>query len=241
MCRVLIVDEQPMIRELVAEVLAQRGHEALCAATEDEALVLMERGEVEVIVMHPSHGGEDALALLRRLEDDPRLAAAPIPVLLVSDMEGADPEPLDACEIKRIDGSCFRVADLLMRLDECLGVRAGELEERRSAFRVRTTSHDISAHIDGQGPWQVVDVSAEGLGVVAEMEAEVGAGVRVVLREGETLWEGRMRVRNRIDRRCGLVRYGLQVAERTSQLGRALERVSMRLQREYLQIRSARA
>ncbi len=65
--RVLVVDDQPDARELLALVLGQAGAEVLTAATAAGALELLERDEVAVLVSDVGMPGEDGYSLVGRV------------------------------------------------------------------------------------------------------------------------------------------------------------------------------
>jgi signal transduction histidine kinase/ActR/RegA family two-component response regulator len=65
--RVLVVDDQPDARELLALVLGQAGAEVLTASTVEGALELLERDEVGVLVSDVGMPGEDGYSLVGRV------------------------------------------------------------------------------------------------------------------------------------------------------------------------------
>ena len=81
--RVLVVDDEPVNREVLAQQLASTGHEIMEAANGDEALALIERfGKPDVLlldVMMPKKSGYEVLAELRKTYDEKDL-----PVLLLT-------------------------------------------------------------------------------------------------------------------------------------------------------------
>jgi two-component system cell cycle sensor histidine kinase/response regulator CckA len=108
---VLLADDEPFVRAVVAGCLQRIGLRPLCAASGEEAVELCRRhrGEVAVALLDlnmPGLGGAAALAALRRLSPG-------LPVLLVT---GAA-ELLGAEEAARLGASGvlakpFRLADL---------------------------------------------------------------------------------------------------------------------------------
>ncbi|MFV8754099.1 response regulator [Nannocystaceae bacterium ST9] len=66
---VLIVDDEPLVRELAAEVLERAGHRTLVAADGDEGLALFEahRDAIVLVVLDRTMPGLDGLELLERL------------------------------------------------------------------------------------------------------------------------------------------------------------------------------
>jgi CheY-like chemotaxis protein/anti-sigma regulatory factor (Ser/Thr protein kinase) len=67
--RVLVVDDQPDARELLALVLGRAGAEVSAAASAAEALELLGRGEVDVLVSDIGMPGTDGYALIGRVRD----------------------------------------------------------------------------------------------------------------------------------------------------------------------------
>lgn len=64
---VLIVDDQPGIRRLLAEILAEDGHRVLVAANGYEALQLARGTPLAMVLMDMKMPGLDGLATLREL------------------------------------------------------------------------------------------------------------------------------------------------------------------------------
>jgi CheY-like chemotaxis protein len=66
---VLVVDDEPLVRELAAEVLERAGHRTLVAADGDEGLALFEaHGDaIALVVLDRTMPGLDGLELLQRL------------------------------------------------------------------------------------------------------------------------------------------------------------------------------
>lgn len=243
MCRILVVDEEPVVRELVSEVLSQRGHEPVCASSEEEALAQLDRQEVDLVLMDLPLSRADAQDLLAHIRSERHLRHVPVLVLDGGEDDGTVRKVATnlACAVTRVDRTRFRLEDLLTRVEQAIGLARSGQDDRRKSYRVRTSGHDLSVHLDGIGPWQVVDVSGEGLGVVAHARFEVGEIATVLLREGDRLLEGRMRICYRLCRGEDAFRYGLRIVGRSGSLGRGLCELSMRLQREYLRVRSARS
>ncbi|MBI4617907.1 MAG: response regulator [Planctomycetes bacterium] len=80
MARILVVDDDPAVRELVAEYIAARGHQVLRAANGAEACEVLEREPVELVVTDLQMPVLDGLALLAHV----RSSRNPIPVIVVS-------------------------------------------------------------------------------------------------------------------------------------------------------------
>jgi len=70
--RVLIVDDSPVTRELVRDVLEPQGHEILEAADGLSALREIEAGRPQVVLLDIEMPWLDGYEVIRRLRQDPR-------------------------------------------------------------------------------------------------------------------------------------------------------------------------
>jgi CheY-like chemotaxis protein len=66
--RILLVDDEAMIREVLARQLAEAGFEVLSAASGAEALVLAETTHVDAVITDLSMAGVDGLGVIRGLQ-----------------------------------------------------------------------------------------------------------------------------------------------------------------------------
>jgi CheY-like chemotaxis protein len=80
--RVLVLDDQKYLREIIAAVLADAGYPALAVATADEARRCMNELHPEMLVLDVSLEGMTGLQFLDQLRTDPRWET--LPVLVVS-------------------------------------------------------------------------------------------------------------------------------------------------------------
>src|SRR4029453_2953595 len=80
--RILMVDDDPGIRDVVSDFLGRHGYKVEPAADATEMERVLERGPVDLIVLDVMLPGEDGLAVCRRLagaEDSP-------PIIMLSAM-----------------------------------------------------------------------------------------------------------------------------------------------------------
>lgn len=96
MCRVLVVEDDPQIRQFVAAALHEGGHEVLTAA-DGEALDLARRAAPDLILLDlllPGLSGEE---IARRLRADPATATVPLVAMSAQDRlrAGGDALPVD--------------------------------------------------------------------------------------------------------------------------------------------------
>ena len=90
--RVLVLDDQEYLREIIAAILADAGYPALAVATTDETLRLLEELRPDLLVLDVSLPTIGGLEFLDQLRANP--AWATLPVLVVS----GDPIKLAAAE-----------------------------------------------------------------------------------------------------------------------------------------------
>src|ERR1700687_2449416 len=99
MKRVLVVDDEPTIRELIADILREWGYHVDTAANGAEALPLLRRQLPHAIVLDLMMPQLDATGFVELKRLDPRLDA--IPILLVtaafSAGEAAERYPATGC------------------------------------------------------------------------------------------------------------------------------------------------
>ncbi len=71
--KILIIDDQPVIRDMMRDVMAKEPYEVICAASAEEALVIMERETADVVIsdeMMPGMTGSEFLSIVRRKYPD---------------------------------------------------------------------------------------------------------------------------------------------------------------------------
>jgi DNA-binding response OmpR family regulator len=90
--RVLVVDDQQYLRDIIAAILEDAGYSALAVGTSDEAMRRLEEIRPELLVLDMSLPGMSGLQLLDRLRESE--AWHSLPVVMVS----GDPGKLVAVE-----------------------------------------------------------------------------------------------------------------------------------------------
>jgi CheY-like chemotaxis protein len=88
--RVLVLDDQQYLRDIIVAIVQDAGYPALAVATADEALARMEQLRPELLVLDMSLPGISGLQLLDQLRADE--AWRTLPVIMVS----GDPAKLSA-------------------------------------------------------------------------------------------------------------------------------------------------
>ncbi|WP_052664497.1 response regulator [Nitriliruptor alkaliphilus] len=84
--RVLVVDDDPLILEVLRTILDLEDLDVACASDGDTALQLLADGPVpDVIVCDVMMPGIDGLEVCRRVKQDPRTASVPVILLTARD------------------------------------------------------------------------------------------------------------------------------------------------------------
>lgn len=86
--RILIVDDQPLGRELVRTVLESSGYQVIEAADGEEALEKAFSALPDLILLDIHMPARDGLSVVAELRRDPRFAATPIIALTATAMKG---------------------------------------------------------------------------------------------------------------------------------------------------------
>jgi CheY-like chemotaxis protein len=107
---ILVVDDDDDLRSVIAELLELEGYRVLTAGNGADALSLLARHDVGLVLLDLGLPGVDGREVLRRRRIDPRLAA--IPVLLLSGC--LDDAPTEA---RHRLGKPFDLADLLVAVN----------------------------------------------------------------------------------------------------------------------------
>jgi len=94
--RVLVVEDNAMNRKLARNALRSSGFEVLEATTADEALELLTRERVDLVLMDLQLPGMDGLEATRRLKARPETAALPVVALTAHVREVDEQRALDA-------------------------------------------------------------------------------------------------------------------------------------------------
>ncbi len=86
MARIVLIDDEPELRAVLAEIIADGGHETALAANGAEGLALLRREPPDLVVCDVNMPGLDGFGVLRAIRADPRLASLPF-VFLTSEVE----------------------------------------------------------------------------------------------------------------------------------------------------------
>lgn len=91
---VLVVDDEPMARELLASILHEAGHSTAMAASGEEALALMEQSKPAVVILDLMLPGMSGFDVLSRIRDRADWSEVPVVVLTGIELNRGDAERL---------------------------------------------------------------------------------------------------------------------------------------------------
>ena len=116
--RVLVVDDSPGVRQIVAGALTAGGFETVVAGSAEEALDIVTQGDVDAIVVDYSMPGSDGIALVQSV----RARSTTLPIVMMSAVaERADQERARAAGVNAyFDKSDFREGALVSTLHSLL-------------------------------------------------------------------------------------------------------------------------
>src|ERR1700741_2095711 len=115
-CRVLVVDDDEKVRDLLNDLLATDGYEVLCASDGGSALNALATFEPEVVISDVIMPVLDGIELCRHIKGDPKTAS--IPVLLISGLRNAPEDSLEGLTVGADDylNVPFRNEELLVKV-----------------------------------------------------------------------------------------------------------------------------
>jgi two-component system phosphate regulon response regulator PhoB len=125
MARILVVEDEPAIAELIAMNLRHDGHEVGLAGSTDEAAAAVRQALPDLVVLDWMLPGEPGVALARRWRADARTRDLPIVMLTARADERDLVQGLDAGADDYI-GKPFSTAELLARIRALLRRKAPE-------------------------------------------------------------------------------------------------------------------
>ncbi len=133
--KILIVDDEEQIRELLAGYFAGKGYEVILASNGEEAIELVDKETPEVILLDVKMPGTDGIEVCRRLKSGKKTRA--IPVII---MTGLNDRVVNAIEARADDliDKPFNLAELLVRVESICEVgQLADPQERTIAYMKR--------------------------------------------------------------------------------------------------------
>jgi len=139
--KILIVDDEEDILELVRYNLAREGYRIICVASGEEALIKARDESPDVILLDLMLPGLDGLDVCRRLRSNPATADTPIVMLTA---KGEDADIVTGLELGADDyvTKPFSPRVLLARIKAVLRRRQQKEEDETSVVRI----HDITVN-----------------------------------------------------------------------------------------------
>jgi DNA-binding NtrC family response regulator len=127
---ILIVDDEPAIRDACAEVARQSGMKPTCVATAEEALDVLEHSAVDILLTDLKLQETDGLDLLKRVHE----THPTVPVIVLTQYGTID-SAVTATKLGAVDyvTKPFRIEELQSRLERA--ARAVELQQENSLLR----------------------------------------------------------------------------------------------------------
>jgi two-component system, OmpR family, response regulator len=166
--RVLVVEDESKLAQLLARGLVEEGHEAEVAQTGTEALALVQSRRYDVVVLDVMLPGLDGFAVCRRLRDDGDWT----PVLMLTARDAVDDR------IRGLDAGAddylmkpFSFEELLARV-RALGRRAPR--DRAATLEVGDLRLDAAAHRAWRGDVEL-DLSAREFALLEHFMRNAGA------------------------------------------------------------------
>lgn len=118
--RILVADDEPILLEMLSELLSIAGYEARCVARGAEALALIEAGWPDLMILDVNMPGLDGFGVLKALRDQPPARRPKILVLTARYAQG-DAERARALGADGFVTKPFSNRDLLARIRGLLG------------------------------------------------------------------------------------------------------------------------
>ena len=145
--RLLVVDDDPEIRELTSEYLTQQGFDVHCVDGGEAMAAWLATHEVDLVILDLMLPGEHGLTLARRLKNE-----GDIPIIIVS-AQGDDVDRIVGLEVGADDyiSKPFNPRELLARVRAVLrrsrrtaGAATRDEEIRFGPFALNLASHQLS-------------------------------------------------------------------------------------------------
>lgn len=121
MVRILVVDDDPMLRRIAALALGRSGFEVVVAASGEEAIAIVAEDPLPALaLLDQSMPGLDGTSTLARLRSDPRTAALPVAMWTADPEDRALVARCEALGVRAILAKPFDPRALAARVAELL-------------------------------------------------------------------------------------------------------------------------
>ena len=201
--RVLVVDDDEGNRDLLGRRLQREGYAVLTAAGGHEALALMAREPVDVVLLDVLMPDLDGLAVLERLKADPAMHDVPVIMISALDELSAIARCIEAGAVDYLPKP-FEPVILRARL-------AASLAEKRFRDQERDLVRALGVVTEAASAVEAGAYRPGQLGEVAQRGDAVGRLARVMDRMATEVGERERRLRGRVD----LLKGEITVARKT--------------------------
>ena len=124
MSRILVVDDDPGLRQLYQKVLSRQGYDLRLAASGADALLALEMGMPDLIMLDLAMPDMDGITLLRLIRRTPEWARIPV-IVLTAFTDGARLASLADLGVSyQLTKAEFSVRELREKIAECLAIPA---------------------------------------------------------------------------------------------------------------------
>ena len=121
MSRILVVDDDPGLRQLYQKVLSRQGYDLRMAASGADALMALEMGIPDLILLDLAMPDMDGITLLRLIRRTPEWAKVPV-IVLTAFTDGTRLAPLSDLHVShQLTKAEFSVRELREKIADCLG------------------------------------------------------------------------------------------------------------------------
>jgi two-component system cell cycle response regulator DivK len=145
MTKVLVAEDNPVNRELLRELLENRGYSVSEACNGQEALDMVQQGQPDLLLLDIGMPVLDGFAVMRRLRENPKLATLPVLAVTAYAMRDDRDNVLNA----GFDGYISKpinARDLTNELERLLRIR-----EDRNSPPNQSPEEEISARTQAAG------------------------------------------------------------------------------------------
>ena len=97
--KVLVVDDDPINRKLIVRILAKKGFESLEAGNGVEAFSILEKNDVDIILLDIVMPVMDGIEFLKEIKSKPSYLNLPIIILTTDDSKKIEAKSLGANDI----------------------------------------------------------------------------------------------------------------------------------------------
>jgi CheY-like chemotaxis protein len=115
--RILVVDDDPGIRELVRNVLERAGYEVATARDGSQAIMLLAKSDYDVVLLDVMMPGVNGLEVVESLQRDKNDAVLAHTYLLTASLS----KRYEELPVRGIIAKPFDIHDLLAETKDCIG------------------------------------------------------------------------------------------------------------------------